>query len=253
MFIKAPSFLNQFDVPFRNLLKERFARGKFEVTVSVSESVSADFKMNTDIAGRLCSSFKKLQEDLSLSGEIDINMIAGFHQMYLESDNACDEDMLYEVFKQAMGSLAEMRSREGDILAAELLSMVNSLGSMNDRIKDLKGNVVREITEKLRERLKMLLAEKDFDENRILQEAALMAMKLDISEEIDRIDSHVRQFREILSQHDIIGRKLDFIVQELNREINTVSSKSGDYGLTSLTVEMKAVVEKIREQVQNIQ
>ena len=253
MFIKAPSFLNQFDVPFRNLLKERFARGKFEVTVSVSEGVSADFKVNTDIAGRLCSSFKKLQEDLSLSGEIDINMIAGFHQMYLEADNAYDEDMLYEVFKQAMGSLAEMRSREGDILAAELLSMVNSLGSMNDRIKDLKGNVVREITEKLRERLKTLLAEKDFDENRILQEAALMAMKLDISEEIARIDSHVKQFREILSQHDIIGRKLDFIVQELNREINTVSSKSGDYGLTSLTVEMKAVVEKIREQVQNIQ
>ncbi len=251
--IKAPAFLNQFDIPFRNMLKELFARGKFDVTIAVSENVSADFKVNTDIAGRLYSSFKKLQDDLSLSGEIDINMMAGFHQMYLEADNTYDEDALYEVFKHAMHSLAEMRNREGNILAGELLSMVDALGSMNERIKDLKGNVVSEITEKLRERLKTLLAEKDFDDNRILQEAALMAMKLDISEEIARIDSHVKQFREILFDNDIIGRKLDFIVQELNREINTVTSKSGDYAIAGLTVEMKAMIEKLKEQVQNIQ
>ena len=110
-----------------------------------------------------------------------------------------------------------------------------------------------EITEKFNERLKALLAEKDFDSNRILQEAALMAIKLDISEEIARIDSHVKQFREMLSGNDIIGRKLDFIVQELNREINTITSKSSDYAITSLTVEMKAVIEKMKEQVQNIQ
>lgn len=251
--IKAPAFLNQFDIPFRNLLKERFARGKFDVTITVSENISADFKVNTDMAGRLYSSFKKLQDDLSLSGEIDINMMAGFYQIYLEPDNFYDEDTLYEVFKQAMHNLAEMRNREGDVLARELLSMVNALCDMNDRIKDLKGNVVREITEKFRERLKTLLLEKDFDDNRILQEAALMAMKLDISEEIARIDSHVKQFREMLFDNDIAGRKLDFIAQELNREINTVSSKSADYAIAGLTVEMKAMIEKLKEQAQNIQ
>lgn len=253
IYVKVPSFLNQFDIPFRNLLKERFARGKFDVTVSVSESVSADFKVNTDIAGRLYSAFKKLQEDLSLSGEIDVNMMAGFHEMYLETDIAYNADTVYEVFGQAMDSLAEMRNREGGMLAVELFKLLDSLEKMNDRIRGGKGDVIREVTEKFRERLKTLLAEKDFDDNRILQEAALMAMKLDISEEIARIDSHVKQFREILTGHDIIGRKLDFIVQELNREINTITSKSGDYGITSLTIEMKAVVEKIKEQVQNIQ
>lgn len=253
MYVKVPSFLNQFDIPFRNLLKERFARGKFDVTVSVSESVSADFKVNTDIAGRLYASFKKLQEDLSLSGEIDVNMMAGFHQMYLETDIAYDADAVHEVFGQAMDSLAEMRNREGGILAVELFKLLDSLEKMNDRIREGKGDVIRETTEKFRERLKALLAEKDFDDNRILQEAALMAIKLDISEEIARIDSHTQQFREILTGHDIIGRKLDFIVQELNREINTITSKSGDYGITSLTIEMKAVIEKIKEQVQNIQ
>lgn len=253
MYVKVPSFLNQFDIPFRNLLKERFARGKFDVTVSVSEGVSADFKVNTDIAGRLYSAFKKLQEDLSLSGKIDVNMMAGFHQMYLETDIAYDADKVLEVFSQAMDSLAEMRNREGGMLAAELLKLLVSLEKMNEQVREGKGDVIREVTEKFRERLKTLLAEKDFDDNRILQEAALMAMKLDISEEIARIDSHARQFREILTGHDIIGRKLDFIVQELNREINTITSKSGDYGITSLTIEMKAVVEKIKEQVQNIQ
>jgi len=253
IYIKAPSFLSQFDIPFRNLLKGSFARGKFDVTISLSENVSAELKVNTGTAGRLYSAFKMLQEDLSLSGQIDINMIAGFHQMYMETDIVYDEDTLYEVFRQAMNSLAEMRNREGSALAAELLNMLDFLGSMNDRIRDLKGNVVREITDKFNERLKSLLAEKDFDGNRILQEAALMAIKLDISEEIARIDCHVKQFREILSHDDIIGRKLDFIVQELNREINTITAKSTDYALTSLTVEMKAVIEKIKEQVQNIQ
>ena len=252
--IKAPSFLNQFDVPFRNLLKERFGRGKFDVAVSVSEGVSADFKVNREIAGRLYSVFKQLREDLSLSGEIDINMMAGFHQLYLETDIAYDEEALYEVFRQAMDSLQDMRKREGGCLAAEILKLVDSLTAMNGRIKSLTGDeVTRQITEKFHERLKALFAEKDFDSNRILQEAALMAIKLDISEEIARIDSHAKQFREMLSGNDIIGRRLDFIVQELNREINTITSKSVDYAITGLTVEMKSVIEKMKEQVQNIQ
>lgn len=251
--IKAPSFLNQFDIPFRNLLKEHFARGKFDVSISASENVSADLKVNTAVVGRLYSAFKKLQEDLSLSGEIDINLIAGFHQMYLDSEIAYDADSLYQVFGLAMESLADMRNREGDILAAELLRLVDSLNGMNEKVRDVKGDVLREMTEKFNDKLKTLLSDKDFDSNRVLQEAALMAMKLDISEEIARIDSHLSQFREILSRHDIIGRKLDFIVQELNREINTITSKSSDYSLTSLTVDMKAVIEMLKEQVQNIQ
>ena len=251
--IKAPSFLNKFDIPFRNLLKERFARGKFDVVISASENVSADLKVNTEVVGRLYSAFKKLQEDLSLSGEIDINLIAGFHQMYLDAAITYDADSLYQVFGLAMEGLAEMRNREGDILATELLKLVDSLCSMNDQIRDIKGDLLKGMTEKFNDKLRALLTDKDFDSNRVLQEAALMAIKLDISEEIARIDSHLRQFREILSQHDIIGRKLDFIVQELNREINTITSKSSDYALTILTVDMKAVIEMVKEQVQNIQ
>jgi len=254
IYIKAPSFLTQYEMAFRNLLKERFARGKFDVLISLSENISADFRVNTGIAKRLYSSFKRLQEELSLPGELDINMIAGFHSMYLEADISYDADAVHEVFRQAMDALEVMRTREGESLAAELLKLVASLDSMNEQIKKVvKGDVIGAIRDKFNERLQTLLGEKDFDANRILQEAALMAIKLDISEEIARIDSHISQFREILDSHDIIGRKLDFIVQELNREINTITSKSINYGITGLTVEMKAVAEKIKEQVQNIQ
>jgi uncharacterized protein (TIGR00255 family) len=251
--IKAPSYLSQFDIPFRNQLKERFARGKFDVTVSVSESVSADFRVNTEIAGKLYTAFKSMQESLSLPGEIDVNMIAGFHQMFLDTGVAYDPDILHEVFGGALEALADMRMKEGASLSEELRKMADSLADMNDRIREMKSNTLKETRDKLNEKINALLEGRDFDSNRILQEASLMAIKLDITEEISRMESHLKQIREMLSGDDIIGRRLDFIVQELNREVNTITSKSSDYVITSLTVEMKTVIEKMKEQVQNLQ
>jgi uncharacterized protein (TIGR00255 family) len=251
--IKAPSILSQFDIPFRNQVKERFARGKFDVSISLSENISADFKVNSEIAGKLYAAFKDMQETLSIPGEIDIGTIAGFHQMYLDTGVSYDPDILHEVFGIAIEALADMRVKEGASLSGELRKMADSLEEMNDRIKELKSNTLIETRDKFNEKINALLEGRDFDSNRILQEASLMAIKLDIAEEISRIESHLKQFREMLSGNDIIGRRLDFIVQELNREINTVTSKSSDYVITSLTVEMKTVIEKIKEQVQNIQ
>lgn len=251
--LKVPAFLNQFDIPLRNLLKERFARGKLDVTVAVSESAAAEFRINSGVASGLLQAFRELQKDLSLPGEVDIAMMAGFHPLYLETDMAYDEGTLYEVFRRAMDILSEMRTREGSSLAAELLQLLDSLAVMLEQIKGLKGHAISQNTEKFNEKMQVLLAEKDFDRSRILQEAALMAIKLDISEELARLESHISQFREVLHDQESIGRKLDFIIQELNREINTIMSKSGDYAITRLAVEMKSVIEKMKEQVQNIQ
>jgi len=251
--IKAPSYLSQFDIPFRNQLKERFARGKFDVTVSVSESIAADFKVNTDIAGKLYAVFRSMQEALSIPGEIDINTIAGFHQMYLDTGVAYDQDILHQVFGAALEAMADMRIKEGASLSEELRNMSDSLAEMNDRIREMKTNTLTQTRDKFNEKINTLLEGREFDPNRILQEAALMAIKLDIAEETSRMDSHLKQFREMLSGNGIIGRRLDFIVQELNREVNTITSKSSDYEITSLTVEMKTVIEKMKEQVQNLQ
>jgi uncharacterized protein (TIGR00255 family) len=146
-----------------------------------------------------------------------------------------------------------MRSQEGGILQEDLIRRIGSLKGMNDEIKSKAPDEVPRLREKFTERLKQVIDSEAIDSNRVLQEAAILAEKLDISEEITRIESHVRQFAEILNSGDAAGKKLDFILQELGREVNTLSYKSADYSISSLVIDMKTEIEKIREQVQNIQ
>jgi uncharacterized protein (TIGR00255 family) len=146
-----------------------------------------------------------------------------------------------------------MRSREGEMLIGEVNRLTDSLEAMNREMKDLSAKAAPDAAERLQQRLRQLLDNKEIDPSRLHQEIALLAGKADISEEIARLDCHIRQVKEVLVSDGIIGRKLDFLVQELNREVNTMSSKSGDYNISRLTVDMKTEIEKIREQVQNLQ
>jgi uncharacterized protein (TIGR00255 family) len=252
IYIKAPAFFNQFEISF-NALKGRFSRGKIDVNFLISENVNKYVDINTDFVVKIYAAIKRLQEDLSIPGRLDINAIANFREMFIETSQKYDIDAINIVFQQALESLYKMRMKEGEALAAGLQPMIDFLNFMNEKIKNLSTKVLSNAKEKLNDRLKVLLEGNDIDSNRLLQEAAVMAAKLDVTEEIVRIESHLRQFREILTDGDIIGRKLDFILQELNREVNTISSKSADYSIASLTIEMKTELEKIKEQVQNIQ
>jgi uncharacterized protein (TIGR00255 family) len=251
--MRSPSFLNKLEIPFRNMVKERFARGKFDIGITLSELASAELNINTEAVKKIYHAFKGLQEELSVKGEIDINTFISLHEMFIETTPKYDLDVIAGIFAQALDDLAAMRSREGDALAAGLVGIAELLGAANEKIKASCDRVLTEVKDKFSERLKMLLEGQEIDEGRILQEAAVFAVKLDIAEEIARIDSHLSQFKEILSGGGIIGRKLDFILQELNREVNTIASKSADYGVSSITVGMKTEIEKMREQVQNIQ
>jgi len=253
VFVRMPSYLSQLDIPLRNMVKGCFARGKFDITITIPEHASAELSVNTDLVRKIMASFRRLQEELSIQGEIDVNTLVNLHDMFIETSEKYDTEAVTEVFTQALDDLAKMRTREGETLAAELLSMTESLREMNESVKERCAGALSGITGKFSERLKTLLEGREIDENRILQEAAIIAAKMDISEELVRIESHINQFKEVLAKGGIIGRKLDFILQELNREVNTIASKSGDYDLASLTVDMKTEIEKIREQVQNIQ
>jgi uncharacterized protein (TIGR00255 family) len=253
IYMRSPSSLNHLEIPFRNMVKERFARGKFDVTITVSELDSAELSINTEAVKKMYHAFKDMQEELSVKGEIDINTFIGLHEMFIETKPKYDLEVIADIFARALDDLAGMRSREGDSLATELHRIADGLAAMNDTVRASCDRVLVEVKEKFNERLKQLLEGQDVEEGRILQEAAVFAAKLDIAEEIARIDSHLAQFREILSGGGIIGRKLDFILQELNREVNTIASKSADYGVSSITVGMKTEIEKMREQVQNIQ
>ncbi len=251
--MRAPSFMARLEIPFRNILKESLSRGKCDISVSVSAREATDVAVNVEFVKKMYASFSALREELSLSGEIDINGLLALHEMFIETSQKYDLDKVIETYRQALADLIGMRTAEGEALAAELRAMTSSLASMNEAIGDSCGRVLEEVKGKFRERLATLLDGRDIDENRILQEAAIIAARLDISEEIARIASHLGQFEAILGSGGIIGRKLDFILQELNREVNTIASKSADYEVSRMTVEMKTVIEKMREQVQNIQ
>jgi uncharacterized protein (TIGR00255 family) len=248
-----PPHLAQFDIQFRSMLKDRFARGKFDVSISFSEAASPEIKLNSQVAGKIYSVFRQLKEELSIPGELEIGTIAGFHQMFMDTDMKVDFELVREVFERAVDGLEQMRRREGELLSSRLREYIQLVGAMNEKIREISRNLLPDITAKMKEKLASLVSDKQISEERLLQEASLIAMRLDIAEEITRIESHVSHFGEILGQGDIIGRKLDFIVQELNREVNTIGSKSADYNVSSLAVEMKAEIEKIKEQVQNIQ
>ncbi len=251
--MRAPSFLTQLEMPFRNIMKDYFSRGKCDISISISEQAAAEISVNVEFVRKIHSTFKALQEELSIAGEIDINGLISLHDMFIETSPKYDIEKVKGIFRQALEDLLRMRTSEGESLAGELRNMAGSLASMNETIKSSCGKVLAEVNDKFNERLTTLLEGREIDENRILQEAAIMAARLDISEEVARIESHVRQFGEILDTGGIIGRKLDFVLQELNREVNTIASKSADYDVSSITVEMKTVIEKMREQVQNIQ
>lgn len=251
--IKAPSSLSQLDISFRNSIKELFSRGKFDVSVSISGESSAALRINTALVGQMMETFHHLQADFSVPGMIDINTLIGLHEMFIETEQHVDSKMIMEVFRRALVNLHTMRMQEGTCLATALNQLTGTLLDMEEKISGLCGRVTIAANEKFNERIRTLLEGKDIDSSRMLQEAAIMAAKIDIAEELTRLGSHISQFSDTLSRGGVIGRKLDFILQECNREVNTIASKSVDYEMSSITVDMKTVLEQLREQVQNIQ
>jgi uncharacterized protein (TIGR00255 family) len=251
--IKMPPYMSRHDIPLRNIIKEMFQRGRFDVFISTNSDTAAPFTINKRLASHIYSSWKALQDELSLPGEITIETLSGYREILTEEEPDIDAETLYAVFREAAANLEAMRMREGSLLVQEIGERITVLHDIAARIAPFTADHAARWREKILERLKSVLGEDMIDSNRLLQEAALMADKLDISEEISRIKNHLTQFGEILQQENTIGKKLDFLLQEINREVNTISCKAGDYTVSSLVVEMKNEAEKIREQIQNIQ
>jgi uncharacterized protein (TIGR00255 family) len=251
--IKAPPYLSQFDVSLRNMLKEKFQRGKFDVTVSTDNHRLAQVTINKDMAGKIYTAFKEIQEELSIPGKLDINTLAGYRELLVEENAKYDIDALYTAFREAVSCLEAMRTKEGGMLVEEQRQRSASLKATNDKIKSLMPSLIEQYKAKFSERLKLLLEPKEIDNAKVIQEASVVLEKLDISEEVHRIENHVQQLTETLKEGNVMGRKLDFLLQEIGREVNTIAAKSGDYTISSLTVDMKLEIEKMREQVQNLQ
>lgn len=251
--IKMPPSMNEHEIILRNIIKERFKRGRFDVSITFANNKTPVLKINKELAKKIYNVYRELQKEFSIGGEIGIEILTNYKDIIMEEIQEYKTENLLTAFQEALSDLETMRKREGDLLHDEMKRRVKSLIKMNDDVKKIAATEVVKWKDKFTDRLKLIIDERIIDHERIIQEAAIMADKLDISEELNRIENHLNQFLEVMNNDNSIGKKLEFILQEISREVNTIGYKSGDYAISTLVIEMKAEVEKIREQVQNIQ
>ncbi len=251
--IKAPIPFFKYEIDFRKLLKKHFSRGHILVQITFTPGQSPSLTVNDNYVRNILTVLRKIKDEHGLSGNIEIDTLLSFEGTLITQSDNFIEEYIFEVFTNALESLKEMRKKEGEMLLDDMYRYIDSVDGIINRVTEMTSESTVKLVDEINKRMKDLLGDAEYDKNRILQEAAILAEKSDISEETSRIRCHIEQFRKNLSNNDKIGRKLDFMLQELNREANTLSVKAGEYAISELVVELKSELEKLREQVQNIQ
>ncbi len=257
--IKMPRVLTALEANIKNALSERFSRGRFDVYVNMEAEGRPGrvFRLDMDAAGQYVGLLGELKEKFGLTGELDLTTVSGFRDIIVEEEQTPDMEEVWAVLEgtldASMDSLLGMRIREGEVLAADILSRAKTLSSSLNKVEARAPAVVAEYSQRLTERVARLAEGIDVDPDRLGQEVVIFADRSDVTEEIVRARSHLELLENLLSTDEPAGRKMDFLIQELNREVNTMGSKSSDREIAHLVVDMKAELEKIREQVQNIE
>ena len=259
--VKMPKRYSFAEEGIKNIVRNKIRRGKAEVSIIVVNLTEEDLtvKLNELVAKQYIDNLKELKTLYGLDGEIDIRLVSSMPDVMKAVPDVENEDEVAEVIGKAVMSatdnLDKMRAAEGAKLADDLLMRGELIRGIVKKIETRAPMVVKDYTEKLYNRIRELTdGAVEVPEDRILMEAAVFADKSNITEELVRLDSHMMQLGNILSSGDgPVGKKLDFLVQEMNREANTIGSKSNDLEITSLMLETKSEIEKIREQVQNIE
>jgi len=261
LHLRMPSELDPVEMKVRRVLKERLHRGHLEVTISVERTGGAGFAVNRELVGGYLRTFREVAEEFGVSAEPDLNVVL---KMPGALNAVADGDGTEALEKQVTAALEEcierlnhMREEEGRGAVAELRSRMTHLSSATHEVDQLRERVLKAYQDKLQGRMQELLGS-HFDQDRILQEAAILAERSDIQEELVRMKNHIQHFLSLLDGGGEVGKKLDFLLQEMNREANTLMSKTtGVAGealrITALGLSMKSEIEKAREQVQNLE
>ena len=234
-------------------------RGKIDISVQWDETFAAVASLQLDmvVARHYFDAYSRLAKELNLPQDAQPSYILSQKGVMKEGVGSLDEaelqPQLLAAVQAAVDALDEMRIREGEALKADLQGRRRQIAEWSAQIGERTPLVVMEYRQKLKTRLEQLLEGAEMDESRLAQEVALLADRSDITEELVRLASHFSQFDEALQNSEPVGRKLDFLMQEMNREVNTIGSKSNDAGITNLVIQIKAEMEKMREQVQNVE
>ncbi len=250
--IKLPSFLYSYENEVRKLIKSRFQRGHIEISITKPEADTVKIKINKPLAAEYYKALTSIKEELSLKGDIDINVLASYRDIFCLEEEAKIEELTTAV-ETALLELEKMRIDEGRNLIDDITARMFLLNGYIKDIEDRRNLITSDLKQKLLERLKEFLGDITMDEARLIQEAAILMERADITEEIVRLKSHLSRTSEVLMSGDAIGKKMDFLVQELRREINTIGSKINDVEIVNKVVDMKHELEKIKEQIQNLQ
>jgi uncharacterized protein (TIGR00255 family) len=257
--VKTPRALSCLDGKVRAEIKKYLSRGKVDVYISyenLSES-EAELKYNHDLASKYAAFVKEISEEFGLENDLRATRLASFPDVFEVIEESDDEDELWAGLKKAVDGacekMVEARSIEGENLVKDLIPKLDNLLTIVDFIQERSPRIVDEYREKIYTRVKEILGDNTPDEGRLLTEVTVFADKICVDEEIVRLRSHIETMKKELSGNADVGRKLDFIAQEMNREANTTLSKTTDLEISNKGIELKTEIEKIREQIQNIE
>ena len=257
--IRMPKSIISLEEEIRKMISNSHNRGKVDVFINIknyNEGAGVP-KVDINLAQGYLQCLKEIEEKLNIKNDISVMQIARFPEVItmIEEEDKIDEiwEELKPLISSSLDMMINMREVEGEKLKEDILIKINQIEELVSKVEEFADSIPKVFKQKLEERLKDLLGNVEVDENRIATEVCILADKATVDEEIIRLNSHINQVRETLKLNEPIGRKLDFIVQEMNRETNTIGSKSSDIKMTNIVIDIKNILEKIREQVQNIE
>jgi len=257
--LRMPKKLSIFEAAIRNLLKKYIQRGKVDVFIFYEDYTASrvTVKYNKEIAGEYAAYLKEMSEEFQLENDIKISALASYPEVFSMEEQTLDEKELWEMLeaglRQAAQQFVASRSNEGIRLCEDLVTKLDEMKKSVEFIEKRSPEILQEYREKLQLKTKELLEDSQIEESRIAAEVVLFADKICTDEETVRLSSHINNVQSVLSEGGGIGRKLDFIAQEMNREANTILSKANDLEISNAAINLKTEIEKVREQIQNIE
>lgn len=259
-FIRMPRTLNFAEDAIRKEIGKTVQRGRIEVHIKIQYFglENKEVRMDLELAKAYMASLKELKTQLpEVTGEYGLSLVARFPDVIYTEEKDMDEGQLWDKVKlalqESLKGLAETRESEGAHLVEDFHHRLQIIENILGSIRVMEPVIAQENSAKLRSRIEEYMKELALDEKRLMEEVAYLADKASIAEEITRLKSHIARFRKIIKESDAVGRKLDFLIQEMHREINTIGSKSNHLDLSNLVVDVKSEIEKMREQIQNIE
>ncbi len=259
MNIKMPRKFNALEGDIRNYIKERVQRGKVDIFINYEDysEENVNVKYNRAVAKEYMAYFSQMSEEFGLENDVKLSKLVSMPEVFSMQTGEEDEEGLWNLLKEALDVAVDrfvaVRDKEGEQLKEDLLSKLSYMSGLVDQVEERYPQILAEYRARLTAKMEEFLASGNIDEGRIAAEVVVYADKCCVDEETVRLRSHIKQVEEALNSDGSVGRKLDFLVQEMNREANTMLSKSVDVSLTDVAINLKTEIEKVREQIQNIE